>query len=284
MLKKTLFFIALVLIVIFSIFLVIKRDILFMKKLYTSEVKAELEKTDFSNQTFTDADIESLPAPVQRYFRYCGYIGKQKMLNAKIVFEDVDFISNGKEIKLRSEQYNFVSEPARIAYLRSEVMGIIPFEGRDKYQDSKGSMIGKLMKIITLFDVRGSEMDQSAIVTFLAETLIVPNSALQDYIKWEEIDSNKAKAFMNYGGIEVEGIFTFNDKGEFISFETNDRYMDKGNGVMEKERWTAEVDNYIERDGIRVPGRMKGIWNLAEGDLVYFDGNITNINFDYSDI
>jgi hypothetical protein len=261
-----------------------KGDILFMKKLYTSEVKAQLEKTDFSNQIFTGADIVSLPAPVQRYFIHCGYIGKKKMQNAKIVFEDVDFISNGKELKLKSEQYNFVSEPARIAYLSSKVMGIIPFEGRDKYQNGKGSMIGKLMKIVTLFDVTSPEMDQSAIVTFLAETIIVPNVALQDYIKWEEINDNQAKAIMNYGGIQVEGVFTFNDKGEFIKFETNDRYMDKGNGIMEKEKWTAEVENYIEKNDIRIPGRMKAIWNLSEGDLVYFDGNITNISFDNSDI
>ncbi|MTI58565.1 MAG: hypothetical protein FH762_00995 [Firmicutes bacterium] len=255
-----------------------------MKKLYSSEVKSELEKTVLNNQPFTKADIVSLPAPVQRYFRYCGYIGKKKMSNAKIVFEDVDFISNGKQLKLRSEQYNFVSEPARIAYLSSKVMGIIPFEGRDKYQNGKGSMIGKLMKIITLFDVTGPKMDQSALVTFLAEALIVPNVALQDYIKWEEIDSYKAKAIMNYGGIKVEGIFTFNDKGEFIKFETNDRYMDKGNGVIEKERWTAKVENYIEKNGIKIPGRMKGIWNLSKNDLVYFDGNITEINFDNSNV
>ncbi len=284
MLKKNLFYITLMLLVILSVFLVMKGDILFMKKLYTLEVKAELEKTDFSNQTFTEADIESLPVPVQKYFRYCGYIGKKKMSNAKIVFENVDFISNGKKLKLKSEQYNFVSEPARIAYLSSKVMGIIPFEGRDKYQNGKGSMIGKLMKIITLFDVTGPEMNQSALVTFLAETLVVPNTALQNYIKWEEINGNQAKAIMTYGGIRVEGIFTFNDKGEFIRFETNDRYMDKGNGVLEKEKWTVEVENYIEKDGVKVPGRMKGIWNLSEGDLLYFDGNITSISFDNSNI
>jgi len=282
--KKSVLYIIFVLIVILGVFLIMKGDILFMKKLYTSEVKAELEKTEFTNTTFTEADIALLPKPVQRYFRYCGYLGKQKMSNAKIVFEDVDFISNGKELKLQSEQYNYVSEPARIAYLSSKVMGIIPFEGRDKYQNGRGSMVGKLMKIITLFNVTGPEMDQSALVTFLAESLIVPNAALQNYIKWEEINSNKAKAIMNYGGIEVEGVFTFNDKGEFIRFETDDRYMDKGNGVIEKESWTAEIDNYIERDGIRIPGRMKGIWNLSEGDLVYFDGNITDISFDNSDI
>ncbi|MTI59950.1 MAG: hypothetical protein FH762_08190 [Firmicutes bacterium] len=255
-----------------------------MKKLYISEVTLELEKMNLINQSFTEDDIKSLPAPVQKYFRYCGYIGKQKMLNAKIVFKDVDFISNGKELKLRSEQYNFVSKPTRLAYLNSKVMGIISFEGRDKYQNGKGSMIGKVMKIITLFNVTGPEMNQSALVTFLAEALIVPNAALQDYIKWKEINDNQAKAIMTYGGISVEGIFTFNDKGEFIRFETNDRYMDKGNGVMEKEKWTAEVHNYIEKDGIKVPGRMKGIWNLSEDDLLYFDGYISNISFNNCDI
>ncbi|MFW6030074.1 MAG: DUF6544 family protein [Halanaerobiales bacterium] len=255
-----------------------------MKKLYKSEVRSELGKTNFSNQTFAEDDIETLPVPVQRYFRYCGYIGKQKMSNAKIIFENAVFISNGRKLELRSEQYNFVSEPSRVVYLNSRVMGVIPFEGRDKYQNGKGSMIGKLMKIITLFDVTGPEMDQSALVTFLAEALLVPNAALQDYIRWEEIDRNKVRAAMNYGGIEVEGIFTINDKGEFIRFETNDRYMDKGDGVMEKEKWTAVVENYKEKDGIKIPGRMKGIWNLNKGDLVYFDGNISDISFDNIDI
>lgn len=56
-----------------------------MKNLYLSETRTDIEKySDFPTETLKEKDIATLPKPVQRYFRYCGYIGKVKMINAKI--------------------------------------------------------------------------------------------------------------------------------------------------------------------------------------------------------
>jgi hypothetical protein len=66
------------------------------------------------------------------------------------------------------------------------MFGVIPFEGRDKFLDGKGNMIGRLAKIKTVFDVTGAEMDVSAAVTYLSESLIVPACALQKYRGWKE--------------------------------------------------------------------------------------------------
>ncbi|KXS36812.1 MULTISPECIES: DUF6544 family protein [unclassified Candidatus Frackibacter] len=253
-----------------------------IKQTFISEVESELENYEYNEEVFTEEEIAKLPKPVQRYFRYAGYIGKKKMLNAKIVFENAEFKRgiDEKPLNLYSEQYNFVTKPTRIVYLRANVLGVIPFEGRDKYQNGKGVMTGKLLKFIPLFNVEGPEMDQSALVTFLAEVLIMPNAALQDYIKWEEIDKKRAKAIIEYGGIKVDGVFTFNEKGKWVKFETRDRYMDKGDGVFEKEKWTIEVSNYIEEDGIKTPQRMRAIWNLSNGDFVYFDGKVAELIYD----
>jgi len=253
-----------------------------IKQTFISEVESELENYEYNEEVFTEEEIAKLPKPVQRYFRYAGYIGKKKMLNAKIVFENAEFKRgiDEKPLNLYSEQYNFVTKPTRIVYLRANVLGVIPFEGRDKYQNGKGVMTGKLLKFIPLFNVEGPEMDQSALVTFLAEVLIMPNAALQDYIKWEEIDKKRAKAIIEYEGIKVDGVFTFNEKGKWVKFETRDRYMDKGDGVFEKEKWTIEVSNYIEEDGIKTPQRMRAIWNLSNGDFVYFDGKVAELTYD----
>lgn len=252
-----------------------------IKKTFISEVQSALENCEYSNEIFTEDDISTLPEPVQRYFRYAGYIGNEKMSNAKIIFKDADFKRgvDEKPLNLYSEQYNFVAKPTRIVYLKSKILGLIPFEGRDKYQNGKGIMTGKLLKLITLFNVKGTELDQSALVTFLAEVLIVSNAALQDYIEWEKIDNNQVRATIEYGGTKAEGIFIFNEKGEWIEFETEDRYMDKGDGVFKKEKWTVEVSNYIEKDGIKIPQRMKAIWNLSDGDFAYFDGRIAELTY-----
>ena len=250
-----------------------------MKKLYISEVQTELDKSIVSGEVFREEDIAAFPAPVQRYFRYCGYIGKEKMVNARLVWANVNFkMSPDKPwFKIKYEQYNFVLEPARLAYIYSTKLGIIPFEGRDKYLNGRGNMLGKLLKKITLFDVTGTEMDISAAVTYLSESLAVPACALQPYIRWEAMDFNHAKAGYEYEGVKAEGIFTFNDKGEFTKFETYERYMNSGKGTSEKHKWTIEASNYIEEAGIKIPSKLKAIWNLPNGDYEYFNGTLKAI-------
>ena len=158
-----------------------------MKNLYLSEIKTDVEKySDFPTETIKEKDIATLPKPVQRYFRYCGYIGKVKMINAKIEFENV-FLKrspNSKWMRLNCHQYNSVLEPTRIVYLKTNILGIFPFEARDKCQNGKGNMLIKLLKLFTVADAKGVEMDKSALVTVLSETFIIPTYALQDYIEW----------------------------------------------------------------------------------------------------
>lgn len=256
--------------------------VLTLKRLYNNEVKAEKDKLSVHNkEVFAAVEILKLPEPVQRYFSYCGYIGREKMMRIKLIFDDVHFkMGVGKPwINIKYEQYNFVPEPARLAYIYTRMFGIIPFEGRDKYQDGKGNMIGRLLKKKTIFDVKGVEIDNSAAVTFLSESLILPSCAFQEYIKWEPIDSNSCKGIIDYKGIMGEGIFTFNEKGEFIKFQTEDRYMYMDDGTSVKHRWSALVSDYVERNGVKVPSRVKGVWNLKEGDHEYFDGRLVSVEY-----
>jgi len=254
-----------------------------MKKLFLSKVQTELEKPKASNKMFMEEELSNLPAPVQRYFKHCGYIGKEKMTSAEFIWEDVNFKMGVDKpwIKIKYQQYNFVSKPVRIAYIYSRIIRVIPFEGIDQYLNGQGNMLGKLLKKITLFDVVGDEINVSAAVTYLSECLVVPSCALQPYIKWVSIDQNHAKAIIAYNGVQAEGIFTFNDKGEFIRFETDTRYMDTGNGTSEKHKWTAEISNYIEKNDIKIPTKLKGVWNLPKGDYEYFDGTILDIVYNH---
>lgn len=256
--------------------------VLTLKKLFRNEVEAEKAKLDGQRKdVFTAEEVSKLPEPVQKYFNYCGYIGREKMMSIKLVFEDVHFKMGAQKqwINIKYEQHNFVPEPARLAYIYSRMFGIIPFEGRDKYQNGHGNMIGMLLKRKTIFDVKGIEIDTSAAVTFLSEALIAPSCALQEYIRWEPIDSNSCRAIIDYRGIEAGGIFTFNEKGEFIKFQTDDRYMYMDDGTSVKHRWSALVSDYNEINGVKVPTRVKGVWNLEEGEHEYFDGRLVDVEY-----
>jgi len=239
-----------------------------------SEMQGTLTaKTDHVEGLFMEEDIVGLPMPVQKYFRYCGYIGTPKMSYSKVVYQDVNF-ALGKDkpmIKIDYTQYNYVNKPNRIAYIDSRMYGI-PFEGLDSYIDGAGSMKGVIAKLYTLFHQTGKAMDKSSLVTFLSESLIVPNAALQDYIVWEAIDDLHAKATISYYGISCSGIFTFNEKGEMLTFTTDDREAASMDGTSEKVKWLIVCNEYKEINGIKRPTVFQAIWNYDDGDLVYFDG------------
>lgn len=243
----------------------------------------QMTKTTDQGGVFTNEDIADLPLPVQKYFQYCGYIGKSKMSNMNIRFNDVDFVlsSNKPKLKIKYIQYNFVDEPERFAYIDTSLYGI-PFEGIDAYQNGNGSMKGVIAKTFTLFDQKGEAMDQASLVTCLAESLFLPTLALQDYINWEEIDEAHARAVINHYGTSASGIFTFDDNGAMISFTTNDREYTDTKGNSQKVGWSAICGGYEEVDGIKYPSNLKAVWHFETGDLVYFDGRDITVKYDVS--
>lgn len=254
-----------------------------LSELYLSEIEKEMNgRPGLGDGTITEADISSLPEPVRRFFRHCGYLGMKKMAGARIDWEEARFRRSRETgwMSLDCHQFNSVPVPARIVYMKSRLLGVLPFEGRDKYQDGRGSMLMKLLGCLRVADARGSQMDVSALVTVLAETFLVPTYALQDYIGWTPLDAGSARAEIKYGGQEASGIFRFTTEGEVAGFETEDRYYSEKGTEYSRKKWTASSSDYGEAGGIRFPTRMRATWHDREGDFTYFEGRIRGIEYD----
>ncbi len=69
-----------------------------------------ISRTQPQTEIFSQQDIAHLPAPVQKYFSHCGYIGAPKMSWMKTEFKDVPFSTglNKPPLKIDYTQYNFV--------------------------------------------------------------------------------------------------------------------------------------------------------------------------------
>lgn len=272
---------------IFGVIILLILVILIWFKISYSSIKSEfakllgnqLAKVRIQNDNFTEEDISKLPFPVQKYFHYCGYIGKPKMSNMKAVFNNVDFVQASKKLKIKYTLYSFVAEPTRYALIDTHLFGI-PFEGIDSYYKGVGSMKGKIAKLITLFDENGEAMNKSCMVTYLSECLLIPHVALQDFITWEDIDKTHVKATITYYGISVNGIFEFDDKGAMTSFTTEDREYNDSKGSIQKVKWSAVCNNYKDIDGIKYPTVFSAVWHLKTGDFVYFNSRDIEVNYD----
>jgi hypothetical protein len=235
-----------------------------------------------SGQVFTAEDIAALPAPLQKYFENCGFIGQPKMSNIKITHNDVDFILNSKALKIKCVQYNSGERPERIALIDTSLYGI-PFEGLDAYQNGIGSMKGMIAKSVVLFNQTGEAMNQSSLVNCLAESLMVPSLALQDFFAWEAVDESHVKGTLSFYGLSVSGIFSFDENGYLTTFTTDDRLYVDTDGNEKSVKWSAVCGDYREVDGIMQPKTLKAIWHLPEGDLVYFDGHDTVIEYNVTE-
>jgi len=238
-------------------------------------------ESPFTGEVFTEEDFATFPPIIREYIARCGYIGKPKMSYMKAEYKDIAFRQsrNGPPLRIDYTQYNFAREPSRLAFIDSSLFGI-PFEGYDYYSGGKGGMKGVIGKAITLFNQTGEKMNEACLATYLAECLFVPSSLLRGYITFEEVGERRVKAVIEYYGISVSGIFSFNEAGEMISFMTSNRSVANADGTFEYVKWSALCGDYrLSESGVRIPTRFSAVWNYPDGDFVYFDGEIFDMNY-----
>ena len=253
------------------------------RKIYLSEVDEFLAQVPPSTGVYSDEDLVGLPESLQRYLRSCGYLGRPKVSAAEIVWEWSEIRLNPQRpwMKLKTYQHNFITRPARLAYMRAWMMGVIPFEGRDRYAGGQGHMFGALGRLIKIFDEREHEIGLGAAVIVLAEALLVPDYLFQEeYFSWEQVDARTVRGRLKQGEVDVSGTFHFNEAGEYVRFETGDRPYKKPDGEYERVPYSIMIDSYQDQGGVRIAREVRAIWHLEEGDYEYWRGRIEEVRFD----
>jgi len=272
-----------VVVVIIILFITISK-ILFDKKIIKEVGMLTEEGSKVQSKTFSFNDLEGLPEPVQKYFKYALKDGQEhiRFVRLKQVGE-FRMKENQPWMPIKAEQYFTTEDPAFIWRVKLTMAHFIGIEGRDMYYQGKGNMLIKVLSTITVADAAGSEMDISSLIRFLAEAPWFPTALLpSDYLEWKEIDSNSARAVIKDKGYTASGIFTFNEKGEIIKFVTNDRYME-ADGKYFKEQWAGYYRNYQEIEGMKIPIEGEVEWNLSDRDLQYAKLKITDIQYNIAE-
>ena len=252
-----------------------------VKKTFREEVNTLIPFADTTG-VLTESEMVQLPQPVAEYLRHNGFVSKPHIMSAEVVYSEsaIRFKPGEKMTRLTTIQYNRVDTPVRVVYMRAMYAGIIPFEGRDLYQDGKGHMRGILAKCISVFDDTSREVSQSALITLFSEAMIVPGYLFSPYLEWEASGDNWASGVFRHKGMEVRGTFYFNENYEFVRFETLDRYMSSDNGKSVQYPWYVEASAYrAGANGIRFPTCVRVVWQLPEGDFEYWKGNIATLRY-----
>ncbi|MFZ5967815.1 MAG: DUF6544 family protein [Bacillota bacterium] len=252
-----------------------------LKRTYINEVSKALGSImSPQSQILTEKDIKHLPEPVQKYLRYTGVIGKEKVRNVRVVF-DGEFKTDPKRgwNRIQAQQHSFFDEPMRLYLIEMKMFGV-PVIGLHTYSNAKASMLIKLAGLITVAEGMGQEMNQGETVTVFNDMcLLTPASLIDERIQWEAIDDLTAKATFNNNGYEVSAVLYFNEKGELINFVSDDRYYSPTGKTYEKVRWSTPVKGYKEVNGVKIMDGGEAVWHFQEGDYCYARVDIKEIEY-----
>lgn len=224
----------------------------------------------------TEEDLRRLPEPVRKYLEYTKIIGKEKTRTVRLKEKGFFRQKEGQKwTPFQAEQYYTTNPPAFIWFGAINIAPLLSITARDMYFEGKGNMLIKLLSTLTVADAKGREMDEATLMRYLDEMMWFPTAYLNDYIRWESIDAKSAKATISDKGITASAILYFNEKGELKNF-VGERLC---SATGKKETWSTPVIEYNEINGVKIPIKGEGVWNLSSGDFSYIRLEITDIEY-----
>lgn len=254
-----------------------------LKSIFLKEMQGALSvgKQNQQQVQFKQEDFNHLPVLIRKFLAQCGYIGTPRISNFFINYEHagIKLKPEKKWTSLSCQQFNCSFPPTRIALMQSRLYGLVPFAGRDKYEHGRGSMLIKLAGL-TVSHATGRKMDQAGLVTYLAETPLLPMAYLHNHITWQESEGNKVKATITDAGNSASGTFYLNDRDEIYEFRTEDRYYSNDGKKYVNWTWSAYYDRYKDMNGIKIPTVIRAEWHMPQGQpYEYFRAAIKEIKY-----
>ena len=240
---------------------------------FDKEVKELFAQSkSISDQAFYKNQLDSLPEPVQRYFKYILKEGQPYISYARIKHDGQFKTDLNKDwINITGEQYATTEKPGFIWKGTTSM-----FVARDMYISDKGRLIATLFSVYNVADGKGEKYNEGELLRWLGESVLYPTNLLPgNRLQWAPIDESTAKLTFNYKGLSLFFKITFNEIGEITEMET-ERYMgDKG-----LETWVIKATNYEEFNHVIIPTVFDVLWRLEKGDFSYAKFHITEVEYD----
>ncbi|MBA4175045.1 MAG: hypothetical protein C0505_00560 [Leptothrix sp. (in: Bacteria)] len=229
----------------------------------------------------TEALIAPLPAPVQRYLRVTGAMGKPPVRSVELHF-DAEMFSRPGAAGLRGPalQIDRFDLPRRLFFMRTRKAGL-PAAVLHDYRGAQASMQVRLASLFDVVDLRGDALARTETVTLLNDLCFFAPSWLVDArLAWTAINDRRCAVSFTQGPHCVRAALEFNDAGELVNFHSEDRGARQKDGSLRLLHWATPMRDYREFEGRRVATRGEAVWSYPEGDFVYGRLSLTHITFD----
>jgi len=232
----------------------------------------------------SENDVRDLPAPVRKYLRYAGVVGKPRVQNFRATFSgQIRRSMESGWMDFSAQQYDFFDEPTRVFFIQSSLFGI-PFDGLHLYRGSSATMQINVASLFRVVDAKGDTMTRSETVTLFNDMCILaPATLIDSTVRWEAIDSLTAKGIFTNSAYTISALLYFNEEGELVDFSSDDRFMSADGITYKNHRWATPLENYKDFEGRKVATRAELIWHMPGDEYVYGKFNLVTIEYNCRD-
>jgi hypothetical protein len=237
---------------------------------YQSRLRAAFAAQPLSPASLLEeADLANLPAPVQRFVRRSGAVGRPRVQNFRAVLDARMYRKPGAApMPATSVQHSFLGNPTRLFFMRARMFGL-PVQVLHAYAGGEATMQVRLAWLVPMVHEAGEVLSRGETVTVLNDLCFFAPGALVDRrLAWEPVDGRAVKVTFVNGRHQIAAVLHFNERDELVDFTSEDRPALVGGKFM-PYRWSTPIEGYEERDGLRLPSRGSTVYRYPEGDFTY---------------
>jgi hypothetical protein len=233
---------------------------------------------------FDPAELEGLPAPVQRYFRTVLTAGQPVVVAATIEhtgqFNMGDAQDNWKPFT--SRQRIVTSRPGFVWNARIAFVPGLAVRVHDAYVAGAGRLHAAVEGLLTVADLKDTpDLAEGELMRYFAEAAWVPTALLPSQgVRWEAVDERSARATLADGAVSVTLTFGFAADGSMDSVRAQARGRTVA-GRAVPTPWEGRWSNVQAQGGMRVPMTGEVAWLTPEGRKAYWRGTITSVSYEF---
>ena len=221
---------------------------------------------------------EALPEPLQRYLRYA--VGQKISTTCTARLRHGGFFRpnrNGRWFPIEGEEFFTVAKPGFVWNATIRLAPLLWIEARDELIHGRGKMLVRFCSAFTLVNASGSELDQGALLRWLAEVVWFPAGYVGERIHAKPIDSRSAQVTLVHNGLSVTATLQVDEEGKLTTISGRRYRVDKGRSVLTS--WKGVCSHYREFGGMRIPTSVEVIWELDEADFSYAKFDVSLVKY-----
>lgn len=234
---------------------------------------------------YREAELEGLPAPVQRYFRAVLADGQPIVSGVHVVHRGTFNMGEGGDRwqPFTSTQRVVTRRPGFDWEARVAIRPWLAIRVHDAYVAGAGFLHASVLGLVSFVRLQGTpEVARGELLRWFAETAWYPTALLPSQgVRWRALDDDSAEAMLSDGELTLTLRFRFGAEGLIKSVRAEDRGRTVGREVVPTP-WQGSWTSYERRDGMFVPLEGEVAWLLPEGPRPYWRGRIMSLRYEYA--